>query len=91
MVNYVTISGIILNIIFSIFIIIVIIFIFSTKSQLSTCENDQSPFCLTIQCPSDTGSPPPCKGYAKRPGPNPNTYYCSYAPNTLVDENGNAI
>jgi hypothetical protein len=91
----VTIGGIILNIVFAIFIIIVVVITFSLRDELLVCENDQSPYCLTIQCPYPENDPnntaPPCQGYAQRPGPQPNTYYCSYAPNTLVGSDGKPI
>jgi hypothetical protein len=73
-------------------VIVLAILINTENSTLNQCNNDQSPYCLTVQCPCDGAAvgvaTPPCNGYAKRPGPNPNTYYCSYAPNTLVDQNG---
>jgi len=90
MVAPLTVVGIFLSAVFFVFIIIVVILIFTTREALIACENDQSPFCLTIQCPcAQNGATNVCKGYAQRPGPQPNTFYCSYAPNTLVDINGN--
>jgi len=59
--------------------------------EIKICETSQSTFCYTIACPCDNISAAPCFGYASRPGPSPNTFYCSIAPQQLVDANGKAI
>ena len=61
------------------------------NNDLNSCKVQQSPFCYTIQCPCDTQSEGPCFGYAIMPGPKEGQYYCSNAPLTLVDNNGNII
>lgn len=87
----VSVTGIIINIIMVLIIIGLIIAGVIYNNDLSVCETQQSPFCYTIQCPCDTASSGPCFGYASMPGPQPNQYYCSNAPLTLVDGNGNII
>lgn len=85
---------IVLDLIMVVLIVLVGIFIFYANGTLKDCQNNQSNYCYTIQCPNQTTTSLPCKGYAQRPGPVTNgnpTYYCSYAPYTLVDQNGNAI
>lgn len=85
---------IVLNLIMVVLIIVSVIFVVSTNGQLKECQDNQSDYCYTIQCPGETVASVPCKGYASRPGPVTNgnpTFYCSYAPSTLVDANGNAI
>lgn len=79
-------------------IIGLVIFGFTYNSGLKTCENKQSPFCYSIQCPCDidnTQNPPvkepPCFGYAKMPAGGPNRWYCSNATNTVVDDNGKPV
>lgn len=77
-----------------ILILILIGFGYQYNHELTICETRQSPFCYTIFCPCDNpeGEPkqPPCFGYAKMPAGD-NQWYCSNAPNTLVDNNGNII
>lgn len=83
-------AGIIINVIMLIFIIILVIMGISFNNQLSRCENYQSPFCYSIQCPCDNSTDGPCFGYAKRPGPRSGTWYCSSAPNALVNDDGSS-
>lgn len=87
----VSVTGIIINLLMVIIIIIIVIFGVMFNSELQNCENKQSPFCYTIQCPCDSQSQGPCFGYAKLPGENPGQWYCSDAALTLVDNNGNII
>jgi len=91
----VSVTGIIINIIMIIIIIILVVIGFVFNAQLTTCETRQSPFCYTIQCPCDitTGgqTEPPCFGYAKMPAGQPGQWYCSNAPLTIVDNNGNIV
>lgn len=87
----VSIAGIIVNVIMVIIIIVLIIYGLNYNGDLYNCENRQSTFCYTIQCPGDSQNVGPCFGYAKMPGDNPNQWYCSNAPLTLVDSNGNQI
>ena len=86
-----SISGILLNLALLIFIIVILFIGLSYRSQLETCENKQSPYCYTVQCPCDLESAAPCFGYAKQPGETSGTWYCSDAPYTLVDNNGNVV
>lgn len=51
----------------------------------------ESKFCYTISCPCDNPTEGPCKGYAKRPGDQAGSWYCSSSPNTLVDNNGKPL
>lgn len=93
----VSVTGVIINLIMLVFIIILVIFGVSYQKALSICENNQSSFCYSIQCPCDATNPqiqgnaPPCFGYAKRPGKNPGQWYCSNAPTQLVDNDGSQI
>lgn len=87
----VNIVGIGMNIFMIIVIIILIVLGIVYNNELSTCENTQSAFCYSIQCPCDNQSSPPCFGYAKRPGPQNDQWYCSNAELTLVDNDGNPI
>jgi len=84
-------TGIIINIIMLIVIIILLVFGFTFNSELRTCETNQSPFCYTIHCPCDSESTGPCFGYAKMPAAQSGQWYCSNAPLTIVDDNGNII
>jgi hypothetical protein len=72
-------------------IIYTLIYAYVFLEEIKLCETSQSPFCYTIACPCDNESNAPCFGYASRPGPSPNTFYCSIAPQQLVDSNGKAI
>jgi hypothetical protein len=74
-----------------IIISVIVVFGFSYKNELTICETKQSPFCYQIKCPCQTDDDTPCGGYAKMPGDNPGQWYCSNAPNTLVDDNGKII
>lgn len=90
----ISIFGVLINVFMLIIIIITLVFGFVYSGELNTCETQQSPYCYTIQCPCDsqsTSEGAPCFGYAKMPGPNPGQWYCSNAPLTLVDNNGNII
>ena len=87
----VSVGGIIINIIMVLIIVGLIIVGVVFNGELKTCENSQSTFCYTIQCPCDDISSGPCFGYAKSPGPQSGQWYCSNAPLTLVDDNGNIL
>lgn len=52
----------------------------------NNCTKTESSYCYQIQCLNDGIKP--CGNFAKRPGPRPNTWYCSSAPNTLVNDQG---
>ena len=81
--------GVILCLLMLIVCIVSGIVIFHYRGMTSLCEAQQSPYCFTIKCPCDTGGA--CNGYASRPGPEPDTYYCSSSPNLLVDSTGNPV
>ena len=89
------ITGIIINLIMIVVIISLIIIGLMFTRDLNICQTQQSTFCYTIHCPCDsdanTQNPPPCFGYAKMPGSISGQWYCSNAPLTLVDDNGNII
>lgn len=87
----VSITGIVINVIMVFVIIGLIIAGIIYNQDLQTCENKQSPFCYTIQCPCDNQSTGPCLGYAKMPAAQPGQWYCSNATLTTVDNNGNII
>jgi len=89
------ITGIIINIIMLIIVILIALYGVMLNRGLNICETKQSPFCYTIHCPCDVAGQneqtvPPCMGYAKLPA-GPNRWYCSNAPLTLVDDNGNIV
>jgi len=71
-------------------IIILLTFSVHLTSQLAVCTNSQSPFCLTVSCPCNTNAAP-CFGYSQRNGPREGTWYCSNAPDTLVDAQGKPV
>ena len=87
----VSVTGIVINAIMLIIIIILLIVGFTLNGELHTCETKQSPFCYTIHCPCDDPNAPPCFGYTKMPAENPGQWYCSNAPLTIVDDNGNIV
>lgn len=90
----VLITGIVINIILIVIIIGLIVVGLMFNATLSECENEQSPYCYTIQCPCDATNgtaQAPCFGYAKRPGPENGQWLCSNAPLTVVDNNGNPV
>lgn len=89
----VSVTGIIINVIMVIIIIVLVVFGVMFSNELKTCETKQSPFCYTIQCPCDTptSSSPPCFGFAKMPAEKPGQWYCSNAPLSIVDNNGNVV
>lgn len=87
----VSITGIIVNIIMLLIIIGLVIAGFIYNNDLKICENKQSPFCYNIQCPCDSQQDMPCMGYAKMPAENSGQWYCSNAPLTAVDNNGNIV
>lgn len=87
----VSITGIVINVIMVLIIIALVIAGFIYNQDLQICENKQSPFCYTIQCPCDQQSQAPCFGYAKMPASQPGQWYCSNAPLTAVDNNGNIV
>lgn len=71
-----------------ILIIIILIGIAMVYGKYNQCRNNESSYCYQITCP---GSNPPCGNYARRQGPREGTWYCSSAPETLVDDNGNIV
>ena len=87
----ISIAGIIINAIMLVIIVILIILGVVFNSELNICQTEQSTFCYVVQCPCDSQSQPPCFGYAKRPGKQPGQWYCSNAPITAVDNDGNII
>jgi hypothetical protein len=95
------IAGVIINVIMIVIIILIAIYgILFPMTELEQCETKQSRFCYSIQCPSDVVNPayndpqqnsqPPCYGYAKMPSGDGN-WYCSSAPFTKIDNNGNIL
>ena len=86
----VTIAMILLTVLLLCAIIFVIVSAYLTMQAKKTCESQESPYCLSIECPCDNNVAP-CNGYASRNGEQPNTYYCSSAPDTLVDQDGNIV
>jgi len=91
----VSIIGISINVIMLLIIIAIIIAGVVYNGELNVCENKQSTFCHTIQCPCDTpdggDTVPPCFGYAKKPAGKPGQWNCSNAPLSTVDNNGNIV
>lgn len=90
--------GIVINIVMVLIILVTIIFGVIYNNDLTRCETEQSSFCHVIQCPCDINnntSPPttvgPCFGYAKAPAAKPGQWYCSNAPITIVDNDGNIV
>lgn len=78
--------------VFAFVVLAVLVFLgFSQRSKLSACENTQSPYCYSIQCPADPPASGPCFGYASRPGPTSGTFYCSSSPTTAVDKDGKPV
>lgn len=71
-------------------IIMFVLAFYYYPNELKKCENKESPACYEIQCPCDTFSDLPCKGYAKRSDGNGN-WICSYAQNSIVDSQGNPV
>lgn len=86
----VSVVGIIINIVMLILILMLVIAGVTFNKTLDRCENQQSPYCYTIQCPCDDKSGP-CFGNARIPGPRDGTWYCSNAPNSLVDDSGSSV
>lgn len=94
------IGGLAINFIMIIFIVLIVIYgVVFPMAELEQCETKQSRFCYSIQCPCDIicqqsnsncTSDPPCFGYAKMPSGDGN-WYCSSAPFTKVDDNGNIL
>lgn len=84
----VSITGIIINVVLLILIILVAIAGISFNKSLSDCESNQSLHCYQIVCPCDDGNAGPCFGYAVKDGPRPGEFYCSSAPFTLVNQQG---
>lgn len=87
----VNVTGIVINIIMAIIIILIALYGVMLNSALRTCETKQSPFCYTINCPCDNQTNGPCLGYAKMPAGPPDQWYCSSAPLSIVDNNGNPV
>lgn len=86
----VSVTGIVINVVMVIIILVLVSFGVSYSNALHTCETQQSPFCYSIACPCDNGQGP-CRGYAKMPADKPGHWYCSDAPLTVVDDNGNIV
>lgn len=81
-----------------ILIIVLVIGIFLTlligwgyHRQSNICLTNESKACLNMMCPCGSDKSPPCYGFAHRPGPNVNTFYCSNSGPTLFDATGNII
>ena len=91
----VSVTGIVINVIMVLIIAVLIAIGLNFNNELRTCETRQSPFCYTIHCPCDAPpggqAGPPCFGYAKMPAEKPGQWYCSSAPLTAVDDNGNIV
>lgn len=87
----VSITGIVMNILILIMIILVVIWGISVQRDLGTCLSEESQFCLNVMCPCDQNQEVgPCFGMAFRPGPREGTFYCSGS-NTLVDTRGRPV
>ena len=91
----VSIAGIIINVIMLLIIIVLVVMGNIYSNDLTKCEQEQSPFCYTIQCPCDdltsANTPaPPCFGYAQMDAGNGN-FRCSIAPYQVVDSKGNPV
>lgn len=84
-------SGIIINVIMIIAIIVVLVIGMIYNNDYYKCYTNQSQYCYTIICPCDDTSGNACKGYSKMPGPKSGTWYCSDAPLTLVDNDGGIL
>lgn len=87
----ISITGIVINVIMLIIIIIIVVLGFSYNNELHTCETKQSPFCYNISCPCDQNNQAPCFGYAKQPAETAGHWYCSNAPLSKVDNNGQLV
>lgn len=91
----VSVTGIVINVIMVLVIISLIVVGLNFSTELNTCETKESQFCYTIHCPCDaapgTQPGPPCFGYTKMPAGNAGQWYCSNAPLTVVDDNGNVV
>lgn len=87
----ISVGGIIINIIMIIGIIILIIVGVIYNNQLNSCQTKQSSFCYNISCPCDDKNQGPCFGYSKMPAGKEGQWYCSNAPLTIVDNNGNVV
>lgn len=87
----VSIAGIVINVLMLLIIIGLIIAGVVYNNDLNTCKTQQSPFCYTIQCPCDDQNTGPCFGYALMPAAQEGQFYCSNAPLTIVDSNGNLV
>lgn len=78
-----------------ILIIIILIGIAMVYGKYNQCRNNESSYCYQITCPNpdpnNKNPNPPCGNYARRPGPREGTWFCSSAPETLVDNNGNIV
>lgn len=91
----VSIVGIIINIIMVLIIITLIVLGSIYSGNLTQCEQEQSPFCYSIQCPCDpvgsSGKPlPPCFGYAYQ-DLGGDRYRCSNTPYQVVNEKGKPV
>jgi hypothetical protein len=86
-----TLGGIMLNIFAIIVIAILVLFGISAKSSLSKCQNFENINCLDFVCPCDDVKTSPCRGYAYKLGPKPDTFYCKDSPLNLVDKNGKPV
>ena len=79
-------KGVVVVAVLSIIVVITFIVIgMYYKSKNNQCESGESPYCLTITCPSDP-STSVCGGYAKRDAEKEGYVYCSAAPLTMVED-----
>jgi hypothetical protein len=86
----VSVTGIIMNILMLILILLTVVYALSLQNNLTQCLNTESPYCIDLFCPCDISkfgeATGPCFGRAVRDGPNGN-FYCSGSI-TLVDAEG---
>lgn len=87
MTNVTRIGGVIINVVLLIFLLVLVCLGLVQRHGLKNCETQQSFFCITTTCPCDDISTSPCKGYALREVSG--QYFCSNAPLTAVDSQGN--
>lgn len=84
----VSVGGIIINVVMLLVVIILAMLAYYYYEQLKICTTQESQYCYTIICPNASSTATPCGQYAVRPGPTQDTYYCSSAPNVLVNSQG---
>lgn len=73
-----------MNIVLALLVIVAIIFAVYYQKALSSCENNQSPFCPKITCPGSNGGL--CQGYAQRTDKS-GKIYCSFDPVNPISTN----